>query len=101
MSAEIIKIDPVVALSARSETLDAQCAALDEGGDGAAAYRVSRSIVEIENRIAELVPTLPAGFASQVRLLVQWGQAFDWSEPLDQLADKVLAGLARIGEARS
>jgi hypothetical protein len=32
----------------------------------------------------------------QLRLLWQWGRDFEWNEPLDELADKLLAGLERI-----
>jgi hypothetical protein len=53
-------------------------------------------MVEVEDRIAELVPTSPAGAAAQLRLLRQWGRDFEWNEPLEELADKLLAGLERI-----
>jgi hypothetical protein len=47
---------------------------------------------------AALVPTSPAGAAVQLRLLRQWGQDFEWNEPLEELADKLLTGLERIGQ---
>jgi hypothetical protein len=53
-------------------------------------------MVEVEDRIAALVPTSPAGATVQLRLLRQWGRDFEWNEPLDELADKLLAGLERI-----
>jgi enoyl-CoA hydratase/carnithine racemase len=61
---------------------------------------VSQATVEVEDRIAALVPTSPAGAAAQLRLLRQWGRDYEWNEPLEELADKLLAGLERIGEAQ-
>ena len=29
----------------------------------------------------------------------QWGRDYEWNEPLEELADELLAGLERIGEA--
>ena len=83
MSAEVIRFDPLVALNARWHTLDAQCLALIERGDGKQADAVSLLMVEVEDRIAELAPTSPVGAAVQVRLLRQWGRDFEWDEPLD------------------
>jgi len=48
--------------------------------------------VEIEDRIAELVPRSAAGAAAQLRLLRQWGRDYEWDEPQEQLTDKLLAG---------
>ena len=98
MSAEIIKFDPLVVLNARWHALDAQIEDLLDRGEGARADAVSQAMVEVEDRIAALVPTSPAGAAAQLRLLRQWGRDFEWNEPLDELADKLLAGLERIGE---
>ena len=41
---------------------------------------------------------IDAGAAAQLRLLRQWGRDYEWNEPLEELADKLLAGLERIGE---
>ena len=65
-----------------------------------AADTVSQAMVDIEDRIAALLPTSPAGAAAQLQLLRQWGRDFEWNEPLEELADKLLAGLERIGEAQ-
>ena len=97
MSAEIIKFDPLVVLNARWHALDAQIDSLLARGDGEQAEAVSQRMVEIEDRIAELVPISPAGAAAQLRLVRQWGQDFEWNEPQDELADKLLAGLERMG----
>src|SRR5438128_996825 len=99
MSAEIISLDPLVALRAKWDALDAQCTQLHERGEDRAADVVSLSMVEVEDRIAEMVPMSPGGAAVQVRLLRQWGD-FEWGEPHERLTDKLLAGLERIGEAR-
>jgi hypothetical protein len=96
MSAEIIKFDPLVVLNARWHALDAQIQSLLDRGNGEQADAVGQSMVEVEDRIAELVPTSPAGAAAQLRLLRQWGRDFEWNEPLEELADKLLAGLERI-----
>jgi hypothetical protein len=100
MTAEIIKFDPLVALNARWHALDAQCCALLDRGD-TQADAISQAMVEVEDRIAELVPTSPAAAAAQLRLLRHWARDFEWNEPLEEFADKLLAGLERIGEARS
>jgi hypothetical protein len=100
MTAEIIKFDPLIALNARWHDLDAQCHALFDRGDGKGADAVSLVMVKIEDRIAALVPRSASGAAAQIRLLRQWGQDFEWNEPHDQLLDKLLAGLERIGEAQ-
>ena len=85
-------------LNARWHALDAQIDDLLDRGEGARADAVSQAMVEIEDRIDALVPTSPAGAAAQLRLLRQWGRDFEWNEPLDELADKLLAGLEHIGE---
>ena len=98
MSAEVIKFDPLVVLNARWHALDAQIDDLLDRGEGARADAVSQTMVEVEDRIAALVPTSAAGAAAQLRLLRQWGRDYEWNEPLEELADKLLAGLERIGE---
>src|SRR5580704_6845176 len=62
MSAEIIAFpDPIVVLKAKCDALDAECDhALDYGADDAA-DAISRRCVEIEDRIAALVPKSVAG----------------------------------------
>jgi hypothetical protein len=97
MSAEIIEFpDPLVVFKARWHVLDAQCEQItDYAPDEADA--ISRRMVEIEDRIAELVPRSAAGAAAQLWLLRQWARDFEWNEPLEQLAEKLLAGLERIG----
>ena len=61
---------------------------------------VNQAMVDVEDRIAALVPTSPAGAAALLRLLRQWGRDYEWNEPLEELADELelLAGLERIGE---
>jgi len=98
MSAEVIKFDPLVVLNARWHALDAQIDDLLDRGEGARADAVSQTMVEVEDRIAALVPTSPTGAAAQLRLPRQWGRDYEWNEPLEELADKLLAGLERIGE---
>jgi hypothetical protein len=66
MSAEIIQFDPLVVLNARWHTLDAQWQGLAERDDGEQADVVSQAMVEVEDRIAELVPTSPAGAAARL-----------------------------------
>jgi len=100
VTAEIIKFDPLVALNARWHALDAQCESLLDRGDGKGADAISLVMVKIEDQIAALVPRTASGAAAQLRLLRQWGRDFEWDEPQDQLVDKLLAGLERIGEAQ-
>ena len=64
--------------------------------DPAQADAISRRCVEIEDRMAELVPTSTAGAAAQLWLLRHWARDFEWNEPLEQLSEKLLVGLANI-----
>jgi hypothetical protein len=100
-SSEPEAADELVALDARWHALNAQCHALDDHGDSKQADAVSQAMVEVENRIAEIVPTSAAGAAAQLRLLRQWGRDFEWNELMEKLTDKLLVGLERIWEARS
>jgi hypothetical protein len=97
MTGEIIEFpDPLVVFKARWHALDAQCEQIiDYAPDEVEA--ISRRMVEIEDRIAERVPRSPAGAAAQLWLLRQWARDFEWNEPLEQLAAKLLSGLERIG----
>jgi hypothetical protein len=97
MTGEVIAFpEPLVVLKARWDALDAQVAILVDY-DSPQADAISRRCVEIEDRMAELVPTSTEGAAAQLWLLRQWARDFEWNEPLEQLAEKLLAGLERIG----
>jgi hypothetical protein len=87
--------EPLVVLKAQWDALDAQVAILVDY-DSARADAISRRCVEIEDRMAELVPRSPAGAAAQLWLLRQWARDFEWNEPLEQLSEKLLVGLANI-----
>src|ERR1051326_5209313 len=98
MSAEVITFDPLIALNARWHAFDAQIESLLNRGEDAQADAVSQAMVEVEDRIGAFVPTSPAGPAAHLQLLRQWGRDFEWNEPLEELADKLVAGLERIGQ---
>jgi hypothetical protein len=93
MSAEIIAFpDPIVVLKAKWDALDAECDhALDYGADDAA-DAISRRCVEIEDRIAALVPKSVAGAAVQVWLLQHMGPP----DHQDQIIANLITGLDRI-----
>ena len=94
-SSIIVFPEPLVMLKAQWDALDAQVAILVDY-DPAQADAISRRCVEIEDRMAELVPTSTAGAAAQLWLLRHWARDFEWNEPLEQLSEKLLVGLANI-----
>jgi hypothetical protein len=84
-SSIIVFPEPLVMLKAQWDALDAQVAILVDY-DPAQADAISRRCVEIEDRMAELVPTSTAGAAAQLWLLRHWARDFEWNEPLEQLS---------------
>jgi hypothetical protein len=71
-----------------------------EQAQGKAADAVRQSMAEVEDRIAALVPRSPAGAALQVWLLRHVYSAFEWREPHDEIASKLICSVQQIGEAR-
>ena len=102
MSATIIEFpEPILLLSRKRDALSAKVEACLDRGDGAAADEASLSAVRIEDQIAAMVPTSPAGAIAQFRLLCDMARDFEWDDWADKIADNLIAGLERIGEGRS
>ena len=98
MSAEVITFDPLVVLNARWHALDAQIESLLDRGEGAQADAISLTMVEVEDRIAALVPTSLAGAAVQLRLLRQWGDS-SGASLTNSLPTNYSPGLSASGNA--
>jgi len=100
MSATIVKFDPLVALHCRWNALHAECGRLLDEGQGTAADAVRQWMVEVEDRIAALVPRHLLVPLCRFDFLQHVYSAFESREPHDENAAKLICGLQQIGEAQ-
>jgi hypothetical protein len=84
-----------------TDALDAEIQNLLDRGEGARADAISQTMVEVEDRIAALVPTSPAGAAMQLRLLRQWAQVSNGTSPWTSLPTSCSPGWSASGDAPS
>jgi hypothetical protein len=88
--------DPLPALGAEMDSLEALAAAAYVAGVPSASDEISKKLVEVEDRAAELKPESLAGSIVLFRVLRRLAQDHDWNETMDRIADNLIAGLEDV-----
>ncbi len=95
-------IDPLSALVALRDSIEAQMRAVDttlpESEYNAALAQFYDPIAKVEDQIGEAVPTSIAGAVTALRFLRGWTAEWKNQDFTDKIVDNLIAGLERLGE---
>jgi hypothetical protein len=87
--------DPLATLGAEMDALEALAANVPSEAD-----EISKKLVTLEDRAADLTPRSLGGAIVVLRVLVKLAADHDWNDTMDRMADRLIACLQGIATAR-